>query len=132
MNFEASLAALEEQLAIAAKEAKAIVAQKTGCLLLQRPTPDSLRASLEKIRGFYSRAYNWPASQLEVGQVTSSMTMRKYIKSWITTWDHERIFGMRPDIETIEVLTDYEEIPDLETPAEAEEDNFDRTSSLSS
>ena len=51
---------------------------------------------------------------LAMGERLGSKSMRQYIKSWITEWDIERLFGesARIDVETIEI--DYGESAALE------------------
>jgi hypothetical protein len=91
-------------------------------ILLQKPSGHILEASLTKIRGFYSGAYGWNATVADVGEMTETKSMRQYIKSWITTWDLERLYGSRPEIETIDIAPDYEENKDIETVAEMSAD----------
>jgi hypothetical protein len=43
----------------------------------------------------------------------------KYIKSWITQWDIERLYGERPAIEARTLQTDYTESAELERAAPA-------------
>jgi hypothetical protein len=82
--------------------------------LLRAPSSEWLQASLDKTRGFYSDAYSWTATVTDVGEITAAKSMRQYIKSWITAWDLERLYGIRPVIETVDVAPDYEENKDIE------------------
>ncbi len=83
-------------------------------VLLQTPTAELLQDSLNKIRGFYSAAYGWDATAVTVGDITTTKSMRQYIKSWITRWDLDRLYGIRPEIETVDIASDYEENKDIE------------------
>ncbi len=94
-------------------------------VLLQTPTAELLQDSLKKIRGFYSAAYGWDATAVEVGEIMATKSMRQYIKSWITTWDIERLYGIRPEIETVVVAPDYEENMDIETTTKSDGDGSD-------
>lgn len=87
-------------------------------VLLRPPNAELLQASLKKTCGFYSDAYGWNAPAADVGEITAAKSMRQYIKSWITTWDLERLYGTRPEIETVVVAPDYEENKDIEQAAE--------------
>ncbi len=87
-------------------------------VLLQTPTAELLQVSLNKIRRYYSDAYGWDATEVAVGEITKTKSMRQYIKSWITTWDLERLYGIRPEIETVVVVSDYEENADIEKTTE--------------
>jgi hypothetical protein len=86
---------------------------------LQRPNAALLQVSLEKIRRFYSAAYGWEVISAEVGEITATNSMRQHIKSWITTWDLERLYGARPVIESVPLTPDYEENRDIEMLAES-------------
>jgi hypothetical protein len=94
-------------------------------VLLQSPNAALLEVSLNKIRGFYSDAYGWDVTAADVGEITAAKSMRQYIKSWITTWDLERLYDSRPVIETVKVAPDYEENKDMEFVAELSGDDLD-------
>ena len=94
-------------------------------VLLQTPSVERLEVSLNRIRGFYADAYDWDVPASEVGQIEASKSMRQYIKSWITTWDLERLYNTRPEIETIKVISDYAENKDMELVAESSGDDQD-------
>ena len=52
--------------------------------------------------------------------------MRQYVKSWITTWDIERLYGETPHIEADTIATNYDESSDMEqAPASGEQDDAD-------
>jgi P-loop Domain of unknown function (DUF2791) len=82
--------------------------------LLRPPSKERLQASLDKTRGLYRDAYGWNATVAEIGEITVTKSMRQYIKSWITAWDLERLYGINPVIETLDVAPDYEENTDIE------------------
>jgi hypothetical protein len=94
-------------------------------VLLGPPSSERLQTSLNKMREFYSDAYNWDATVTEVGEITSSKSMRQYIKSWITAWDIERLYGIHSTIETLVVAPDYKENQDIERPVTSNGDDAD-------
>lgn len=91
------------------------------------PAPDDamLRQSLERTRGLYARAYNWSPPPTEIGDQMASKSMRQYIKSWITVWDLQRLYGASTDIVTGTIATDYAENTDMEAPTEPNGDEAD-------
>jgi len=94
-------------------------------VLLQKPNAVMLQLTLNKIRGFYSDAYGWEVTAADIGEITSTKSMRQFIKSWITAWDLERLYGTRPEIETIDVAPDYAENKDIEQMAELSGDELE-------
>jgi hypothetical protein len=86
---------------------------------LQPPDEPALRAAQGRIAGLYHNAYRWRPSVLALGERLGSKSMRQYIKSWITEWDVERLFGedAEIDIETINIV--YEENSEIELPLPA-------------
>jgi hypothetical protein len=92
---------------------------------LSPPSEAGLRQSLDKIAGLYHDGYGWVPSQIEVGQITTSGSMRQHVKSWITTWDIERLYGQTPQIAAGTIETDYSESSDIEQVAAAGEDDAD-------
>jgi hypothetical protein len=83
-------------------------------VLLRSPDLALLQATLDKTRGLYADAYGWTASAMDIGEITAAKSMRQYIKSWITGWDLERLYGTRPEILTMAVTADYGEDTDVE------------------
>jgi hypothetical protein len=51
---------------------------------------------------------------MAIGEITAAKSMRQYIKSWITSWDIERLYGIRSEIVAMGVTADYEEDIDIE------------------
>jgi P-loop Domain of unknown function (DUF2791) len=94
-------------------------------VLLQTPNAKLLEVSLNKIRGFYFDAYGWDVTAADVGEIMAAKSMRQYIKSWVTTWDLERLYNSRPEIETVHVAPDYAENKDLESVTEVSGDDPD-------
>jgi len=81
---------------------------------LKPPDEAGLRQSLDKISRFYRDAYEWNPPQTELGERLAGKSMRQYVKSWITTWDVERLYGETPSIEVDTIPIDYTESPDME------------------
>ena len=91
---------------------------------LSPPDDGALRRSLDKISGLYRDAYSWTPPNIEIGERLAGKSMRQYVKSWITTWDMERLYGETPQIEAGTIPTDYTESSDIEqTPALGGEDD---------
>ena len=84
-------------------------------MLLRSPNVQFLRESLEKARTLYASAYEWDPVIVEVGEISSTKSMRQYMKSWITAWDIERLYGgIEPQIETEAFASNYEENIEIE------------------
>ena len=81
---------------------------------LKPPEEPALRAAQGRIADLYHDAYRWRPSVLAIGERLGSKSMRQYIKSWITEWDIERLFGesAKIDVETIKI--DYDESAELQ------------------
>jgi hypothetical protein len=91
---------------------------------LDPPTEAGLRNSLDKIAGFYRDAYGWRPPRLDIGERLAGKSMRQYVKSWITSWDIERLYGQTPQIEAETIATDYSESSEIEqAPANGGEDD---------
>jgi len=81
---------------------------------LSPPNEDRLRTSLERVQGLYRKAYEWSPPKSDIGERRTGKTMRQFIKSWITDWDIQRIYGQKDEIEALTISTDYSENKDLE------------------
>jgi hypothetical protein len=90
---------------------------------LDPPTEDVLRHSLNQIAGFYRDIYGWMPPRLEIGERLAGKSMRQYVKSWITRWDIERLYGQTPQIEAETIATDYSESSEIEQPSVSGEDD---------
>jgi hypothetical protein len=59
-----------------------------------------------------------------LGERLGSKSIRQYVKSWITTWDMERLYGETPQIEANTIPIDYTESSDIEqAPTSGDEDD---------
>lgn len=81
---------------------------------LASPNDAKLHVSLERVRGLYQQSYGWSPAKSDVGERRAGKTMRQFIKSWITDWDIQRLYGKKDEIKTETILTDYSENKDLE------------------
>ena len=80
-------------------------------------------AAQGRIADLYHDAYLWRPAGLAIGERRAGKSMRQYIKSWITEWDIERLYGERTTIEAVTIRTDYTESNELEqAPAALEGD----------
>jgi hypothetical protein len=91
------------------------------------PSPDDamLRQSLEHTRRLYGKAYDWQPPSIDIGDQFEKKSMRQYIKSWITVWDLQRLYGASTDIVAGTIATDYAENTDMEAPTEPNGDETD-------
>lgn len=81
---------------------------------LTAPDEAVLRRGLDEIRDLYREAYDWTPPATEIGERLAGKSMRQYVKSWITIWDIERLYGQTPKIEAGTILFDFSESSDLE------------------
>jgi len=86
---------------------------------LAPPDESALQAAQSRIADLYHDAYQWRPSGLAIGERLVGKSMRQYIKSWITEWDIERLYGERATIEAQTIQTDYTENPELQHSAPA-------------
>ena len=86
---------------------------------LASPNEPALSAAQNRIADLYYDAYQWRPSTLAIGERLSGKSMRQYIKSWITEWDIERLYGERTTIEAQTIKTDYTESAELQQAAPA-------------
>lgn len=86
---------------------------------LAPPDESALRAAQSRIADLYYDAYQWRPSGLAIGERLVGKSMRQYIKSWITEWDIERLYGERSTIEVEPIPTDYTPSTELQQAAPA-------------
>jgi hypothetical protein len=84
---------------------------------LAAPDEAALRASQSQIADLYHEACQWRPSAFAIGEQRAGKSMRQYIKSWITEWDIERLYGERTAIEAEAIRTDYTESAELQQTA---------------
>jgi hypothetical protein len=89
---------------------------------LSPPDEAALRRSLDRISGLYRNAYGWIPPDPEIGPQEASRSMRQYVKSWITAWDIERLYGETAHIEAGTIASDYSESDDIEQEPAGEDD----------
>jgi hypothetical protein len=93
---------------------------------LNRPIEAGLRRSLDKIAGLYGAAYGWTPPRLDIGELLTGKSMRQYVKSWITSWDIERLYGQTPQIAAETIATDYSESSEIEkAPVDGDNDRVE-------
>ncbi|MBV8106129.1 MAG: DUF2791 family P-loop domain-containing protein [Hyphomicrobiales bacterium] len=86
---------------------------------LAPPDEPALSTAQSRIADLYYDAYRWRPTVLAIGERRARKSMRQYIKSWITEWDIERLYGERTTIEAQTIQTDYSESTELEQAAPA-------------
>jgi hypothetical protein len=89
---------------------------------LSPPDEAALRRSLDRIGGLYHDAYGWPPPDTGIGRQEASRSMRQYVKSWITAWDIERLYGETAQIAAGTIPTDYSESDDIEQAPAGDDD----------
>jgi hypothetical protein len=88
---------------------------------LSPPDEAGLRRSLDRISNLYRDAHGWTPPEIGIGERLAGKSMRQYVKSWITIWDIERLYGEAPQIEAGTIPTDYTESSDIEQSSAAGE-----------
>jgi hypothetical protein len=69
--------------------------------VLASPNSEQLLRDLDVVKKLYQRSYDWAPPAPELGEQRAGKTMREYIKSWITDWDIQRLYGEKDAIITV-------------------------------
>jgi len=87
-------------------------------LRLREPSQEDLADVLATLSEIYTRAYGGTPPRL-TASFRPGQQMREYIRSWIMTWDLNRVApSYEPDIELDPIADDYVEDSLLEKPSE--------------
>jgi len=90
-------------------------------LRLREPSQDDLADVLVRLSEIYTTAYDCTPARLDASFKTGQQ-MREYIRSWITTWDLNRVAPTyEPEIELERITDDYAEDALLEKAVEDDE-----------
>jgi hypothetical protein len=112
-KLRASGVQADDQLARAAESGMRVIARES--LLLKPPGREAIDHARGRIREIHARAYRWEPPPLEVGERSTSTSMRQYVRRWINEWDLKRLY---PDYTASMVVSDvaveYREDPDIE------------------
>lgn len=87
------------------------------CVALETPGGDAVKATVEKLRGLYGRAYDWdpPPYEAAAGGAGFQGRMRYKVRAAINEWDLRRLRpDYRPDTVSDGFANRYEENEDLE------------------
>jgi hypothetical protein len=89
-------------------------------LRVREPAKDDLAKVLDTLARVYATAYGFEPAQPSIDEYYApDKSMRQYVRSWVTTWDLNRIApSYQPDIEVEPVSDDYREDELLEKPVE--------------
>jgi hypothetical protein len=89
-------------------------------LRIREPARDDLPKVLDTLARVYATAYGFEPAQPSIDEYwAGDKSMRQYVRSWITTWDLNRIApSYQPNIEVEPVTDDYSEDELLEKPTE--------------
>ncbi|MDA8049880.1 MAG: DUF2791 family P-loop domain-containing protein [Rhodospirillales bacterium] len=90
---------------------------------LNAPGQSLLLKALETIRILYDDAYGWIPPDTEMTAPQATKFMRQYVRSWITTWDIQRLYRQETQIEVKKFEPDYSESDALEQSPDADEGN---------
>lgn len=87
-------------------------------LQLGKPTAAQVLETHDKVRLAYSEAYEWNAPDVEdKREHLESNSMRQYVRSWINTWDLQRLYDYQAQTTLEDVVISYEEDADLQEDA---------------
>jgi len=95
---------------------------------IQKRSPEAVRATFDRVRSLYERAYGWtpPLPAAGVDGSGPPRSMRQHVRDWITRWDLLRLDpAYIADIETQQVAPDLAERPDLEMSDEPAESDWE-------
>lgn len=107
----------------AALAESAMDAIERDLLRLRQPSQDDLADVLMRLSEIYAAAYDCTPARLDASFKTGQQ-MREYIRSWITTWDLNRVAPTyEPEIELERITDDYAEDALLERGVEDDEPN---------
>jgi len=102
-----------DALAKAAQSGMRIIDRETH--LLTPPDEVELKQAYTRLRELHGRAFDWQPPDVTGLERLGATRMRQYVRAWINEWDLVRLDPeYRPEIEMVDVLSDYREDPDLE------------------
>ncbi len=107
--------------AVQARDCMAQMRRAPGVRLVA-PDDFDLSAAQGRIAELYFDAYRRRPMSLAIGERLAGKSMRQYIKSWITEWDMERLFGESAHIAIKPTPTDYTESAELDQAPSAADD----------
>jgi hypothetical protein len=111
---------LESELTAALAES-AMDAIERELVRLREPSQDELNGVLARLSEVYAIAYDCEPAALDASFRTGQQ-MREYVRSWITTWDLNRVAPTyEPEIELARIRDDYREDALLERGTEDDE-----------
>lgn len=101
------------ELAAAAEAGMRIIYRETH--LLTPPDDTDLKQVYARLRELHAEAFGWQPPDVPGLERLGVTRMRQYVRAWINEWDLVRLDpAYRPQTETVEVVSDYREDPDLE------------------
>ena len=87
---------------------------------LKAPDAQAIQQACEKVRAIHAEAYGWQPPPVPVER-SGIMSMREYVKRWITEWDLKRLDpSYTVEIEKTALSQNYTEDTALETSSEEE------------
>lgn len=87
--------------------------------LLTPPDAAELDQAYQRLKELHAEAFEWHPPDVAGLERLGANRMRQYVRAWINEWDLVRLDPhYRPDIETVDVVSDYREDEALDDPAE--------------
>jgi hypothetical protein len=83
--------------------------------LLTPPDTAELDQAYQRLKLLHAEAFEWQPPDVTGLERLGATRMRQYVRAWINEWDLVRLDPhYRPDIETVDVVSDYREDDALE------------------
>lgn len=105
-------------LAAAAQQGMRIVDREMA--LLKPPDNGELDQAYARLKQLHGEVFGWQPPDVTGLERLGATRMRQYVRAWINEWDLVRLDPVyRPEIEALDIVSDYREAPDLEIDTEA-------------
>jgi P-loop Domain of unknown function (DUF2791) len=84
--------------------------------LLEAPDDAELDRAYARLKALHAEAFDWSPPDVGGLERLGATRMRQYVRAWINEWDLVRLYPEYvPDLEVLDVSSDYREDPDLES-----------------
>ncbi|MBI4289308.1 MAG: DUF2791 family P-loop domain-containing protein [Chloroflexi bacterium] len=110
----------EADLLLASQAERGMQIIRRDKLELEPLTHETIHKTFDRLREVYVSAYGWepPIDYIQL-DTSISARMRQHVKRCIAEWDLTRLYpDHKPNLEVHDVRPGYEEMPELEAPAE--------------
>ena len=83
--------------------------------LLTPPDEAELKQAYTRLKDLHGEVFGWRPPDVSGLERLGATRMRQYVRAWINEWDLLRLDPVyRPEIEMVDISSDYREDPDLE------------------